>query len=275
MYHRVQGRSLTDAMSASTSRDKSVRNGAVEQIFHLSSPCFLLSPCSYRSPNELPCTKDIIRCHVDAYFEYVYPITTHGFLHQGTLLQELDEERASVVLLKAITVSASHFVASTAEVSRVIARWAEDVDLYITNNMGVFSFLNLQIIILWMNHHYCIGNLGKTWMLVGLAARLAYCLQVNVEARAGSPSDRGSAGRRMLWNIHIMDRLLAGPVAEFSVCSKFIENLKLPCDEYFYLADIAVETDTAAGFGRDTQIANIGTFASLVGLLDIWLEILL
>jgi hypothetical protein len=71
----------------------------------------------------LCCTEDIIRQRADAYFEYVYPITTHGFLHQGTFLENLDEEIAPVVLLKEIAVCTSPFAASAIAVARQPHSW--------------------------------------------------------------------------------------------------------------------------------------------------------
>ncbi|KAH8804505.1 hypothetical protein F5884DRAFT_884007 [Xylogone sp. PMI_703] len=223
---------------------------------------------------ELPCAKDIIRRHIDAYFDYVYPITTHGFLHQGTLLEQLDGDRIPTVLLQAIAVCSSRFVASPNESAKHTARWADEVDGYIMRNIGIFSIFNLQIILLWVNHHNSQGNLGKTWMLLGMAARLAFCLQLNIEPKTGSPSQM-ECKRRIVWNIRILDRLLAGTVDEFSLCSRFMDSLQLPCDEHFYLADLPVETDTLEGFSKGTQIPNIGGFAGLVGLFEIWREILM
>jgi hypothetical protein len=193
------------------------------------------SNCCASLFHGLRCMKDIIRRHADAYFEYVYPITTHGFLHQGTFLEKLDEEEVPIVLLKEIAVCASQFVASGPEAARQAAQWAHDVDAYIMNNLGSFSILNLEILILWANHHHSNGNLGKTWMLLGLAARLAYCLQINVDSTTGSPSEI-ECRRRMMWSIRILDRLLAGTVEEFSLCSRYLDSLKLPCDEHLYLA---------------------------------------
>lgn len=216
----------------------------------------------------------MIRRHVDAYFEYVYPVTNHGFLHQGSLLQDLDEQRAPVILLKAIAVAAFRFVGSADDSTIQISQWTDDIDHYIMTNMGAYSILNLQVLALWANYHYSSGNFGKAWMLVGLAARLAYSLQINVESAAGSPSMIESR-RRIIWNIRIMDRLLAGTVEEFSVCSKSMDELRLPCNEHYYMADIETKTDVLAAFNGNQQLQNIGGFAALVGLFEIWREILL
>ncbi|KAL7907555.1 hypothetical protein GGI35DRAFT_470160 [Trichoderma velutinum] len=216
--------------------------------------------------------KEMIRTLVDAYFEFVYPLTNHGFIHQGRLLEEIDEEKAPVVLLKAMAVSASHFVESSADLTRQATQWADDVDNYIMANMGSYSLLNLQILVLWANYYYTTGNMGKTWMMVGLAARLAYCLQINVESSNGSPSEKESR-RRMMWNLRILDRLLAGTVEEFSVCSKYIDSLRLPCSEHFFMAEIDVETDTLQSFTSHQEVRNISGFAALVGLFEIWREI--
>ncbi|KAK0760468.1 hypothetical protein N5P37_006662 [Trichoderma harzianum] len=216
--------------------------------------------------------KEMIRALIDAYFEFVYPLTNHGFIHQGRLLEELDEEKAPVVLLKAMAVSASHFVETSADMTKQATQWADDVDTYIMANMGSYSLLNLQVLVLWANYYYTTGNMGKTWMLVGLAARLAYCLQINVDSANGTPSEKESR-RRMMWNLRILDRLLAGTVQEFSVCSKYIDSLRLPCSEHFFMAEIEVETDTLQSFTSRQEVRNISGFAALVGLFEIWREI--
>lgn len=107
--------------------------------------------------------------------------------HQGNFLEELDQERAPVMLVKAIAVSASQYIPSTIEMTRQIIQWSQEVDAFIMGNLGTFSIHNLQILIIWANHHHSNGNLGKTWMLHGLTTRLAYCLQINTESVIGSP----------------------------------------------------------------------------------------
>ena len=212
---------------------------------------------------------------VEAYFEYIYPITTHGFLHQGSLQESLDKDTTPAILWKIIVICASPFVNSTVEAEKQTAVWKDEVDLYIMRHMRSFTNLNLQVILLWTNYHHYIGDLGKTWMLLGLSARLAYCLQIQVEPSAIASPTEIECRRRMMWNIRIMDRLLAGTVEEFSLTSDFVSTLRLPCDDYFYLAEISVETESLGSFGRDGQIANIGGFAALATLIDIWRDILL
>ncbi len=91
------------------------------------------------------------------------------------------------MLVKAIAVSASQYIPSTIEMTRQIIQWSQEVDAFIMGNLGTFSIHNLQILIIWANHHHSNGNLGKTWMLHGLTTRLAYCLQINTESVIGSP----------------------------------------------------------------------------------------
>lgn len=72
-----------------------------------------------------------------------------------------------------------------------------------------------------------------------------------------------------------MDRLLAGTIDEFSLSSRYMESLKIPCDEHSYLTEIPVETRTLESFGGSTYNPSIGGFSGLVGLFEIWHEILL
>lgn len=132
---------------------------------------------------EVTVSNCLLSPHIEAYFEYIYSTAVHGFLHKGTLLQELDEGRAPEIVLKAIAVAAAPFVAPPLERIQHTAQWSSDVDAYITKNMGTFSMLNLKVLTLWTNHHHFNGHLERTWMLLGLAARLAYCLQINVESK--------------------------------------------------------------------------------------------
>ena len=171
-------------------------------------------------------------------------------------------------------VSASRFISPTTEATELAAQWAEEIDKYVMNTLGTFSIMTLQVILLWANHHHSNRSLGKAWMLLGMAARLAYCLQINGDSGARSSSEM-ECRRRMMWNIRILDRLLAGTVDEFSLSSRFMDALILPCDEYHYLADLQVKTEKLEAFCGDTQIPNVGGFAALIRLFDIWREILL
>ena len=214
----------------------------------------------------------MLRVHTEAYFDFVYPMTTHGFLHRGSVLEDLDKERAPLVLLKAIAVSAAPFVSREASNTKAIAKWSDEVDAYIMKNLGSFSLLYFQVVLLWTSYHHFNGNLGKTWMLMSLAARLAYTLQTSVDARSGSFSEI-ECQKRMMWSIIIQDRLLAGTVGEFLLCANLSDSLKLPCDEHFYLTERAVETNTLAEFKRGTLTASLGGLAILIGVLDLLREI--
>lgn len=200
-------------------------------------------------------------------------MTTHGFLHRGTVLEDLDKEKVPAVLLKAIAVTAAPFVSSDAETVRPITDWVDEVDTYIMKNLGSFSMLYFQVVLLWTSYHHFNGNLGKTWMLMSLAARLAYTLQINVDAKTGSFSEI-ECHKRMMWSIIIQDRLLAGTVGEFLLCADFSDSLKLPCDEHFYLTEKPVETHTLLEFKLGTKSTpSLGGLATLIGLLDLLREI--
>lgn len=77
-----------------------------------------------------------------------------------------------------------------------------------------------------------------------------------------------------MWNLHVLDRLLSGTVEEFSLCSRHLSTLKLPCDESSFLADRMVETQTIQSFQGRAETPNIGAFAAFIGLFDIWQQIL-
>jgi hypothetical protein len=170
--------------------------------------------------------------------------------------------------------SSSRFVTPPLIPSDILAHWVQDVDNYIMENLGEFSALNLQIIILSANYYHANSNLGKAWMMHSLSARLAYCLQINTDSNHESFRE-SECQRRMMWSIWILDRIFAGPVDEFSLCSRFMDDLRVPCDEHFYLAELPVETGLIGEFRGDKPIPHIGCFASLIGLFDIWRDVLL
>ena len=187
-------------------------------------------------------------------------------------MEDLDKDRAPVVLIKALAVIAAPFVSSSNEAAGLIPRWIDDVDVYIMRNLASFTILNLQIILLWTTHHHINGNLAKTWMLISLAARLAYCLQINVDTKSGTFSEI-ECRRRMMWSIVIQDRLLAGTVGEFSLCSRFLDSLTLPCDEHFYVIEMPVDTHNMTQPGGTNPMPYFGGFAALIRLIEIMREI--
>lgn len=198
----------------------------------------------------------------------------HGFLHKGTLLHEFDEGRASKIILKALAATTTQFVASSLESAKHSELWVDDIESYLSKSSGAVSLLNLKVLTLWANYQHLNGDMQRTFMLVSLAARQAYSLQLNLEPICSSPSEAESR-RRLMWNLHILDRHLSGTVDEFSLCSRHLETLKLPCDETSFLADRSAETVTMLEFQGQVEIPNISSFAAFVGLFAIWHEILL
>jgi hypothetical protein len=202
-------------------------------------------------------------------------MTTHGFLNQGMLMRRIDEGQAPDVLLKAIAVAASSFLDPAFCLPKpTIVDFANDIDTYIMKNLGVLCILNLQIVIIWTHHYHISRQMGKAWVFHAMSARLAFGLHINVERKSGTPQDRECI-RRMMWSIRLLDWHFAGAVQEFSLCSKYLDQLNLPCAEHYYVSGMSVQTGTVGAFQYGEEIPNIGCFAALIGLTDIWSEILL
>lgn len=206
--------------------------------------------------------KDVIRRHIDAYFEHVYPLQGYDFLHRPTVLEKFHGGQMPSILSTAICATVAMFVSPSDKDARAVAvEWSGDVDRYLLANMNRLELLNLQLMVLSMFQHFAHRQFGRVWQMHGSATRLALAFQLNEECPAtpgrppASPVEQ-ECRRRLMWSLFVWDKLLSAGVDEFMALPDQWMRLSLPCNEHFFQSEMSQDTGTLVdGFhtlpGRD------------------------
>jgi hypothetical protein len=170
-------------------------------------------------PRILGCDRTIVRQHIDAYYDYIYPIPNFSFLHRAELLGQYAAGTVPPALLLAVCGVSSRFLPSAKERANMIKSWIERAETIIFRSMGKTDLASIQTLVLL--ELYCMYNHqnGKSFLYISLAVRMAYSLKLHKEDGRLSFLEQESR-RRLLWCMFTLDRLHAGgvPVGPRSLC---------------------------------------------------------
>ncbi|KAK5111015.1 hypothetical protein LTR62_005390 [Meristemomyces frigidus] len=247
--------------------------------------------------DKLP-SKGIQEHLTEVYFDYVYGQSYH-LLHKPSFIRKLAQGTIPPVLILAVcAVSArfsNHPAVRTEPAFLRGEQWAapaRDIALnrYDTPNITILiSYLLLGL------HEFGTCQGGRSWMLCGMAQRMAYALQLHNDLDHDPKIRRGSDGkqgegdltftdreirRRTVWSCFLMDRFTSsGSDRPIFVSEQYIKA-QLPIREDYYQMEITGPTEDLAGNVpnpvepdtgqmQDTK-ANMGVAAYLVRLVSIW-----
>ena len=202
-----------------------------------------------------------MRQHLDAYFQYFFPLPCYGFLHPATTYQDLDNGNLSEALTAGICALTSRLVTSSHSNDDFRNRCMDIVDFHIFRNMDailrVNSRENLVVLVLAVCYNWMEGLWNKVWMYLALAARVVTALQMNWDEPGLSPKQESS--RRLVWMIWLLDRYLAGGFDDHLVLRDDMMNLRLPCSNEAFRGGPASYTDvhggSSGGIRRSTELS--------------------
>lgn len=221
------------------------------------------SPTSAASTSLLG--RDVVRRHIDAYFEHVYPLQGHDFLHYPTVLEEFHSGHMSPILCTAICATVAMFLSPSDKTARTVAiEWSAEVDHYLLANMNRLEILNLQLMVLSMFQHFAYRQFGRVWQMHGSATRLALAFQLNDD----SPSSLGrppaspveqECRRRLMWSLFVWDKLLSAGIDEFVGLPDQWMRLSLPCNEHYFQLEMRQKTGTLSDGIRALSERDLGS----------------
>ncbi|UQC85498.1 uncharacterized protein CLUP02_10996 [Colletotrichum lupini] len=221
---------------------------------------------------------DVIRQHLEAYFDHVYPIG-HDFFHRPSVMEEFYAGKLPPILCTSICATAAMFVSRSRE-SRVLSvQWAKEVDAYIFGNLNVFKVLNIQLLILSMFQNFAYRQFGKMWLLISMAARLAVSFQLNDE-RPAAENDTTAAlikrecERRLVWHVWSMDKMLSAGLDEFTSLPDRWMRTSLPNSEHAFCHGLMKPTGRLSDGVEALASHEAGPNAYLIMLLPLRCEIL-
>ncbi|KAI8186753.1 putative transcriptional regulatory protein [Colletotrichum sp. SAR 10_66] len=207
-------RNLTCVYQSLPSRRKSRQtNGQPQQSAspESSSTCTLSQGASYEAESTLQqymktpslntsleqtlLSTDVIRQHLEVFFDHVYPLG-YDFFHRPSMMEEFYAGKLPPILCTSVCAAAAIFVSRSRE-SRVLSiQWAKEVDGYIFANLNVFKVLNIQLMALSKFQNFAYRQFGKVWLLISTAARLCVSFQLNDERPLPPDADTSTVIRR-------------------------------------------------------------------------------
>ncbi|KAH7067374.1 fungal-specific transcription factor domain-containing protein [Paraphoma chrysanthemicola] len=252
-HYTITVRQYRTTKSASTPSEASIREAAVEEPpneagSNYNTP-FIgnlldVSPAATSSENVdiyLGVTKDIIRRHIDAYFEFIYPIPVFSFLHRAEFLGRFASGTVPPALLLAVCAASSRFLATTERSQDLAKSWIEKSERMLFQNMGKWQLESVQAIVILMicsTHNY---RFGRSAMYLALAVRTALFLKLHKESDQISFIEQ-ECRRRLIWTMFIFDRFHAGGVTEYILLPHTSIHLQLPCSDHNFHLDLPIST---------------------------------
>lgn len=239
-------------------------------------------------------SKEIQEHLAEVYFDFVYG-QSYPLLHKPSFMRRLAAGNVAPVLVLAVCAVSARFsnhpqVRTEPAFLRGEdwARGAREIALrrYDTPNITI-----LIVYILLGLHEFGTCHGGRSWMIAGMAQRMAYALLLHKELGHNgwgkdqnesselSPTDR-EIRRRTLWSCFLMDRFNASGTDRPMQMSEDFLNIPLPIKERYFEMELSAPTETLSGevlhlaeanSGQMTNAKeNMGTSAYYIMLVSIW-----
>lgn len=232
---------------------------------HANFNCRPPLPCSTGAVSTSLLSRDVVRRHIDAYFEHIYPLQGYDFLHYPTVLEKLHSGQMSPILCTAICATVAMFLSPSDKSARTVAiEWSAEVDHYLLANMNRLEILNLQLMVLSMFQHFAYRQFGRVWQMHGSATRLALAFQLNDDSpvyfgRSPASPVEQECRRRLMWSLFVWDKLLSAGIDEFVGIPDQWMRLSLPCNEHYFQLEMGQRTGTLSDGIRVLSERDLGS----------------
>ncbi|KAJ0161687.1 putative transcriptional regulatory protein PB1A11.04c [Colletotrichum tanaceti] len=221
---------------------------------------------------ELSTNKTIVKQHIDAFFDFVYPIPCYAFVHKATFCQSWAQGTHNPRLLKAMCGLTARYIAPAGDAARLrqATRWIQESEVQLLMRLSEPSMSDIEALMLTTLDHIIARRFSKMLVSACLAARLAFMMRLNYEDGRLSFLTR-ERRRRLMWAIFTMETLYSSGRAEFTGCSKDTIHLQLPCNERSFTLDMPVMTEPLepSGTPPPADSTELGLMAYNVRVLDI------
>ncbi|OHE98483.1 hypothetical protein CORC01_06274 [Colletotrichum orchidophilum] len=217
---------------------------------------------------ELNSNKTIIKQHIDAFFDFVYPIPCYGFIHKATFCQSWAQDTYNPRLLKAMCgLTARYIAAGDSGRLQQATRWIQESEMQLLMRLSEPSMSDIEALMLTTLDHIIARRFSKMLVSACLAARLAFMVRLNYEDGRLSFLTQ-ERRRRLMWAIYTMETLYSSGRTEFTGCPKETIHLQLPCHERSFTLDIPVSTEPLKPPKAHCSL-ELGLMAYNIRVLDI------
>lgn len=231
------------------------------------------------------------------YFDYVYGQSYH-LLHKPSFMRKLSAGTHPPVLVLAVCAVSARFsnhpdLKSETDTPFLRGEKWSDAAREIAQRRFDYPSVTILIVMLLLGLHEfgtCQG--GRSWMLGGMAVRMAYALQLHKDSRwdpcAPEKSELSITDleirRRTMWACFLMDRFNSSGTSRPMFASEDSLTLQLPLREKLFEQDLDGRTERLLPPDKDTDLnpdseaevdrlqaqENMGVAAYMIRIIGIW-----
>lgn len=161
-----------------------------------------------RSPDAVALSAQVdAQKYLEAFFEQ-NDSAARLFMHKASVMADFHQNRLDPLVLQALCARGRcHLLPSTDAGAVQAEKMMKQVECSILTGMGEITLSRLQALTLLLHYRIMTAKRNELWMLLSLAARMAFTLCLNHEHHDLSPV-RQECNRRLMWSIYMLDTLL-------------------------------------------------------------------
>ncbi|RWA10977.1 hypothetical protein EKO27_g4120 [Xylaria grammica] len=167
---------------------------------------------------------------VDIYFDKVYPLPSHAFLHPTSTKERCREGKADEALVYAICALAAWHSQPDQHSRAPADAWSKAAESRILHNLESPTISRLQALLLVIDYQMQVGLFQRAFMLMATAARYAAAMRLNHE-RPDLDRVTQEVRRRIIWSLKVVERYFSVGLPEFEACPIETIYLHFPCPE--------------------------------------------
>lgn len=175
----------------------------------------------------------IIFEHLQVWFEILHPVQCYAFFHPQTTFKEAEERRFTSIIAAGVCSITGMFISPGDDGRKFTERANHWVKFHLSRTAGLFTRERLTLLVLSSIYDLIAGDWPRVWEYSSTASRIVTAMQYNWDATAGSFIEQESL-RRLVWQVFIIDRVLAGGYNEHLTLREENLFLSLPCDDYAF-----------------------------------------
>ncbi|KAK1855543.1 hypothetical protein CCHR01_01867 [Colletotrichum chrysophilum] len=167
---------------------------------------------------------------VESFFEKVYPLPSHAFLHPETTMERCRAGKIDPALAYAICALATLHSASDLQTRERATPWVQTAEQRIWHHLECPTIARLQALLLIIHYQMETGRFQRAFMLTATAARFAAAMRLNHE-RPDLDLVAQEVRRRIMWSLKITERYFSVGLPEFEACPIETIYLQFPSAE--------------------------------------------
>ncbi|KAF4983402.1 hypothetical protein FZEAL_1131 [Fusarium zealandicum] len=212
-------------------------------------------------------SRDAIRQYIDTYFDKS-DFADCIFLHRATIIAEWSQAKLDKSLLKAICAAGLRTMSSYHGEGSTTYEWMKQVQHDLVNQMGDMSIPKLQALMLVVKFLSFQRFTGDVWVLVSIAARVAFTKRLNYERPALDPVKQECL-RRLMWSIYLTDKIFSGGIEDLTVCPTQRMHVRLPSSHHNFQLGLKSRSQFLRSSSEDeTDLNALAYFMRLYDIRD-------